>query len=220
MISTIIIRKNTVIEQKVEKIQGQAEAVRFYNYPYNALEETLVNAVFHKSYREPEPVEIRIYVDSIEILNYPGLAKWIDLERFAAGKVKGRKYRNRRIGEFFKELDLSEKKGTGIPKILRELRQNGSPAPEFDMDNDRTYLNTIIHIRKGFEVSESMSELERTRMQVILNYLKENKEINSVGAANLLTVETKTASRLLRKAEKLNILKGSGRTKTKIYFVE
>ena len=39
--------------------------------------ETLVNAVFHKSYREPEPVEIRIYVDSIQILNYPGLAKWI-----------------------------------------------------------------------------------------------------------------------------------------------
>jgi predicted HTH transcriptional regulator len=79
------------------------------------LEETLVNAVFHKSYREPEPVEIRIYVDSIQILNYPGLAKWINLVRFVSGKVKGRKYRNRRIGELFKEIDLSDKKGTGIP---------------------------------------------------------------------------------------------------------
>lgn len=39
--------KNTVIEQKVEKVKGQAEAERFYNYPYNALEEALVNAVFH-----------------------------------------------------------------------------------------------------------------------------------------------------------------------------
>lgn len=118
----------------------------------------LVNAIFHKSYREPEPVEIRIYVDSIQILNYPGLAKWINLERFEEGKIRGRKYRNRRIGEFFKEIDLSEKKGTGIPKILRELKKNGSPAPEFDMDEDRTYLNTIIHIRNGFEMSESMSE--------------------------------------------------------------
>lgn len=129
---------STVIEQKVEKIQGQAEAVRFYNYPHNALEEALVNAVFHKSYREPEPVEIRIYVDSIQILNYPGLARWINLERFAAGKGRGRKYRNRRIGELFKEIDLSEKKGTGIPKILRKLKKNGSPEPEFDMDEDRT----------------------------------------------------------------------------------
>ena len=34
--------------------------------------------------------------------------------------------------------------------VLRELRQNGSPEPEFEMDEDRTYLNTIIHIRDGF----------------------------------------------------------------------
>lgn len=171
--------KNTVIEQKVEKVQGQAEAERFYNYPYNALEEALVNAVFHKLYREPEPVEICIYVDSIQILNYPGLAKWINIEKFVAEKIKGRKYHNRRIGELFKEIDLSEKKGTGIPKILRELRQNGSSEPEFDMDEDRTYLNTIIHIRDGFgkkeTMSESMSELERARMQIILNYLKINR---------------------------------------------
>lgn len=42
-----------IIEEKVVKIQGQAESQRFFNYPYNALEEALVNAVFHKSYREP-----------------------------------------------------------------------------------------------------------------------------------------------------------------------
>ena len=39
------------------------------------------------------------------------------------------------------------------------------------MDEDRTYLNTMIHIRDGFEkkvaMSESMSELERARMQVV-----------------------------------------------------
>lgn len=189
----------------------------------------MVNAVFHKSYREPEPVEIRIYVDSIQILNYPGLAKWINLERFVSGKVKGRKYRNRRIGELFKEIDLSEKKGTGIPKILRELKQNGSPEPEFDMDEERTYLNAIIRIRDGFErkekmsesmsesMSELMSELERARMQIILIYLETNKEINSAAAAKLLEVEIKTASRLLLKAEKLNILKGTGKTKNKVY---
>ena len=190
-----------VIEEKVVKLQGQAESERFFNYPYNALEEALVNAVFHKSYREQEPVEIRIYVDSIQILNYPGLAKWINLERFAEGRIKGRKYRNRRIGELFKEIDLSEKKGTGIPKILRELKKNGSPGPEFDMDDDRTYLNTIIHIRDGFDkneimsesmsksMSESMSELEIARIQVILQYLTVHDTINSAKAAELLDVE-------------------------------
>ena len=219
-----------VIEEKVVKLQGQAESERFFNYPYNALEEALVNAVFHKSYREQEPVEIRIYVDSIQILNYTGLAKWINLERFAEGRIKGRKYRNRRIGELFKEIDLSEKKGTGIPKILRELKKNGSPGPEFDMDDDRTYLNTIIHIRDGFDkneimsesmsksMSESMSELEIARIQVILQYLTVHDTINSAKAAELLDVEKKTASRLLSKAEKVEVLISKGKTKDKVYM--
>ena len=195
-----------VIEEKVVKLQGQAESERF----------------FHKSYREQEPVEIRIYVDSIQILNYPGLAKWINLERFAEGRIKGRKYRNRRIGELFKEIDLSEKKGTGIPKILRELKKNGSPGPEFDMDDDRTYLNTIIHIRDGFDkneiMSESMSELEIARIQVILQYMTVHDTINSAKAAELLDVEKKTASRLLSKAEKVEVLISKGKTKDKVYM--
>jgi len=53
-----------------------------------------------------------------------------------------------------------------------------------------------------------------------LIYLETNKEINSAAAAKLLEVEIKTASRLLLKAEKLNILKGAGKTKNKVYFRE
>ena len=72
------------------------------------------------------------------------------MNAFAAGKVRARNYRNRRIGEFFKEIELSEKQSTGIPKILRELKQNGSPLPQFETDVDRTYLITTIKMRDGF----------------------------------------------------------------------
>ena len=215
--------KTNVIEEKVVKIQGQAESERYFNYPYNALEEALVNAVFHKSYREPEPVEIRVYVDRIMIINYPGLAKWINLKKFSEGKAKARKYRNRRIGELFKEIDLSEKQGTGITKILRELKKNGSPNPTFEMDEDRTYLETTIFIREGFDykkMSESMSELERVRMKLILDYLNAHSNISSAVAAELLDVQTKTAARLLTKAEKIGLLDSDGKTRNKIYMLK
>ena len=39
--------KNNVIEEAVVKVADRAEAERFYNYPYAALEETLANAVYH-----------------------------------------------------------------------------------------------------------------------------------------------------------------------------
>lgn len=220
----------TVIEEKVVKIKGKAEAERFYNYPYNALEEALVNAVFHKSYREPEPVEIRIYVDSIQIINYPGLAKWINLEKFEAGKIRGRKYRNRRIGELFKEIDLSEKKGTGISKIIRELRQNGSPEPEFEMDNDRNYLNTIIYIRSGFEktdvtsgmnknvsseaLSEALNEALNKNELVIVNLIKNNPAIKQKDIVELTGISRLQVQRIMKSLQERNIIMHEDSKKT------
>jgi ATP-dependent DNA helicase RecG len=51
-----------------------------------------------------------------------------------------RRYRNRRVGEFLKELEMTEGRGTGIPKILREIRKNTSPEPIFRTDSDRTFF--------------------------------------------------------------------------------
>mgnify|MGYP000422333834 CR=1 FL=1 len=215
--------KTNIIEEKVVKIQNQAEAQRYYNYPYNALEEALVNAVFHKSYQEPEPVEIRIYVDSIQIINYPGLAKWINPEKFAAGKVKARKYRNRRIGELFKEIDLAEKQGTGIPKILRELKKNGSPAPEFEMDDDRTYLITIIHIRDGFKVenkmSDKMSDKEKMFYHLLIQAFENNDFVTTKIMTDFTGMAPSTTRRYLNKFCDLQIIRSDGKNKGTRYYL-
>lgn len=80
--------------------------------------------------------------------------------------------------------------------------------------------NLKYDVPHDFEGNETMSELERTRMQIILHYLDTNKEMNSSVAVKLLKVEIKTASRLLSKTAKLDILKSYGKTKNKVYFRE
>ena len=143
-----------LLAEKVIKHPDRAEAERFFNYPYAALEEVLVNAVFHKSYRIREPVEIRIYTDCIKVINYPGPEKMINMDELINGQAISRHYRNRRIGEFLKEIDLAEKKSTGITKILRTLKNNGSPPPEFKTDDDRNYLIVTIRKHEKFENSK------------------------------------------------------------------
>jgi len=64
----------------------------------------------------------------------------VRLDQLRAGRAVPRRYRNRRIGEFLKELDLTEGRATGIPKILRAMRDNGSPLPEFETDDDYSYF--------------------------------------------------------------------------------
>ena len=71
------------------------------------------------------------------------------MEDLRAGKAVSRRYRNRRIGEFLKELDLTEGRSTGIPKILKAMKANGSPAPVFESDEDRTHflIRLPVHTR-------------------------------------------------------------------------
>lgn len=61
-----------------------------------------------------------------------------------------RYYRNRRLGEFLKELDLSEGHSTGIPTIQDELGKNGSPRAEFFTDDDRRATRIRIPIHPAF----------------------------------------------------------------------
>lgn len=116
--------QNNFISERVVKISGQAEARRFFNYPYDAIEEALVNAVYHRSYEIREPIEVRVTPDAIQVVSHPGAESSIPLKDVEAGRIKPRRYRNRRIGEFLKELDLAEGRGTGIPKIRRAMQKN------------------------------------------------------------------------------------------------
>lgn len=61
-----------------------------------------------------------------------------------------RRYRNRRIGEFLKELDMTEGRGTGIPKILQAIEKNDSPKPIFHTDEDRSYFIVELLLHPAF----------------------------------------------------------------------
>ncbi|MDQ7732647.1 ATP-binding protein [Halomonas sp. SpR1] len=65
-----------------------------------------------------------------------------------------RRYRNRRIGEFLKELDLTEGRSTGVPKILRVMKANGSPLPVFETDDERSYFLIRLPVHEGFLVGK------------------------------------------------------------------
>lgn len=124
-----------------------------------------------------------------------------------------------------------ERKGSRFGKIISgyEFQINYAESKRPSFRSDRYQFTVVMpnlnyYISQDFEENETMSEsmfkLERTRMQIILHYLDTNKEINSSIAAKLLKVEIKTASRLLLKGEKLDILNSYGKTKNKVYFRE
>ena len=133
------IRRN-YISETIIKHPGRAEATHVENFPYTAIEECVVNAIYHRGYDVREPVEVRIDREELVVLSYPGPDRSVRLDELRAGRARPRRYRNRRIGEFLKELEFTEGRSTGIPKILRAMKNNGSPPPEFTFDDDHSYF--------------------------------------------------------------------------------
>ena len=93
--------RNLIIREKVIKVPNQVEALRIFNYPYQAIEEAVVNVFYHRDYMIYEPVTIEIEHDCINIMNFPGIDRSISEKTIAEGKrFVSRYYRNRRLGEF------------------------------------------------------------------------------------------------------------------------
>lgn len=130
------------IEERTIKRERAPEADRFFTYPYAAVEEALANAVYHRGYDVREPTEVRITPAEMTITSYPGPDPSVRVDALKTERVVARRYRNRRVGEFLKELRLTEGRGTGIPTILRAMRENGSPEPSFETDTERSFFTT------------------------------------------------------------------------------
>jgi len=136
----------TLSQSYIEKQDSSYRAKGWISFPVQALRETVVNAVYHRGYDfPPEPVKVYLYPDRMEIISYPGPVPGINSEQLNLEKpLPFVPARNRRIGEFLKELKLAEGRGTGLPKLYRAMKENGSGKPIFKFDENRTYFQVTL----------------------------------------------------------------------------
>lgn len=211
--------KNTIISEKVVKYPDRAEADRFFNYPYAAIEEALSNAVYHRAYDVREPIEVRVERDRIEIVSFPGPDRSVTREGLKNYRVSNRRYRNRRIGDFLKELHLTEGRNTGFKKILNALGANGSPKPEFETDDDHSYFISRLFVHEGFlkeEPKRSRKGAEKEpkkgakRKQVILEILKENPTMTQTQLMEEMRLTRKQVQKDMKELQEEGVLAREG----------
>lgn len=211
--------KNTIITEKVVKHPDRAEADRFFNYPYAAIEEALSNAVYHRAYDVREPIEVRVEHDRIEIVSFPGPDRSVTQEGLKNYRVSNRRYGNRRIGDFLKELHLTEGRNTGFKKILNALEANGSPKPEFETDDDHSYFISRLFVHEGFlkeETKRSQKGAEKEpkkgaeRKRDILNQLEENSTMTQTGLMEVLGLTRKQIQKAIKELQEEGLLVREG----------
>ncbi len=217
--------ESQVIRERIQKHSDRPNADRFYNYSYPALEEALCNAVYHRSYETREPVEVRILPDSITINSFPGPDRSISTKDIKALKLVSRRYRNRRVGDFLKELEMTEGRGTGIPRMIRELKKNESPLPIFHTDKDRSYLTVEFPIHPSFleksvaddhsgrvveKVVEKVVERLSVNQQKIVDVVAKDPAISAQALAVLIGISHRKTQENLAKLKDMGVLKREG----------
>jgi ATP-dependent DNA helicase RecG len=99
-----------------------------FEYPIEALRESLVNAVVHRDYESNTPAIVSIFDDRIEIQNPGGLYGDARLEDFPGVTA----YRNPVLAEAAKVLGYVNRFGRGLPRILESMQKNGSSPPRIE----------------------------------------------------------------------------------------
>ena len=135
--------------------------------------------------------------------------------------LKSRRYRNRRLGDFLKELDLTEGRSTGVPTIQTKLAENGSPRAIFETTDDRlTFLVTIpVHEGcsdssetdvLGSETHHKSSGTRKKTTDKIIEIIKKDPKITAPQIAMELGISTRGVEKNLRQLRESGSLKRIG----------
>lgn len=217
--ATLDYLKTNVIQERIIKVSDRQEPVKFVNYPYAALEESVTNALYHRDYKLYEPIEITIEPDRISILSHSGPDRSISKEAIRQAKsLRSRRYKNRRLGDFLKELGLTEGRATGIPTIQAALEANGSPRAIIETDDDRTFFLIDIPCHPAFkgetiEVSDYPKDIKDLSpiLKDIYLVIKNNPNGTAKEYAELLGIKERTLRYYIDILKDREYLKRKGR---------
>ncbi len=136
---------NPTLEKKHD---DRAKADHDRAWPLPAIEEALVNAVYHRGYdpANPDPIQIFIHPDRMLIISFPGPMPGLTREQLQRGDLVRVPARNRHVGGLLKDIGLAEARSSGLRKIRDAMARAGNPPPRFEFDDDRTYFEVTLPI--------------------------------------------------------------------------
>lgn len=205
--ATLDYLRNNIIKEHIEKLPNQQEPRKYFNYPYAALEEAVTNALYHRDYKLYEPIEITIEPERISILSFSGPDRSISDEVIKQAKsLRSRRYKNRRLGDFLKELGLTEGRATGIPTIQAALKKNGSSSATIETDEGRSYFLIDIPCHPNFkgeriDLENQKDVIEKLDGVVkdIYNIIRDNPSVTMQQIADLLDIKKRRVKYIIEK---------------------
>ena len=182
----------------------------YWDYPEEALRETLLNALVHRDYSYSSSTLISIFEDRIEFVTLGGLVRGVSLSDMMLGVSVTR---NEWLANDFYRLKLIEAYGTGVPKILKSYE--GCPVqPKFET-SDNAFKITLPN-QNSIQSRTELSEAEMT----VIKLVESKGKIARKDAETELGVSQTLSGRILKNLVVKEILQTIGNGKNLRYILK
>jgi len=203
-------------------------SIREETYPVDpiSLREAIINAIVHNDFaREISPV-FEIYSDKIVITSAGGLPSDLSEDEFYQGFSAPR---NRELMRVFKDVQLVEHIGSGIPRILKKYERSifnfsanflriTFPVPEaviarmnaIDADKVPISADKVL-------IGADKMLVENPQYLKIINYLGSHESVTNSIVVRLLGVKSTRAKVILRNMVENNLLESLGENRSRRY---
>ena len=207
-----------------------------YEIPPDSIRELIINAMVHRSYLDHGRIQVAVYDDRLEITSPGKLPMGQTIERMKEGYSK---VRNEALAHAFAYMNLIESWGSGIPRIINEVKAVGLQEPEFiggDVDlriniyrnrndvnitkNNTNETENIIRVPDtAVKVPDNTSKMpDNEQERLIYKYVLEYDFITTAKTAQILKVKERRARAILSDMVENAFLIKKGASRSTIYI--
>lgn len=159
----------------------------FLEYPLSAVREAIINAVIHRNYFDPADIRIFIFPNRLEIKNPGSFPPGVSIDN------PEHKPRNPQIAQYFYDLGLTEKYGSGIKKIIRDVSEHPLTTVEFVV---KPYNTTVIFNKSLTDIN--LDQINLKILESLKSGVKQSGEISRIiGLSKQATIDRIKNLRLL-----------------------
>ena len=192
--------------------KGPVYRKEYPEYPERAVQEALVNALIHRDYSViGSEVHVDIYDDRLEIYSPGGMYDGTFVQDLNPLNVSSTR-RNPIIADVFARMDLMERRGSGLRKIIEsyegEENYKEELKPEFKSTESlfTTILKNLNYDTQIVTQSDTQNDTQNDtrnlkpndRRKKIIEVMKEDEKITSLELSNMLYVSVSTIKRDLK----------------------
>ena len=198
-------------------ITGKAEHDRYWDYPINAIRETITNAICHRDYGSPYTIQVKVIEDRI-IIDSPGSLPFDMSIDMLMEDYHPSRPRNKIIAQAFYDMHLTEFYGSGIKRIREECKTNGNTCPTFQ-EKMNTFTTTYFPRQLDETIKLENDSTYDPLSNLVLSAIIKQPGISRTELIKLTGKSRPTITRIVYQLQKIGLIERRGGRKIGGYYL-